>query len=542
MKNISMNNPRIAVIGAGNWGRNLIRNFSELNALAAVSDKSPANLKEMQALYPSCEFFISLKDVLSHPNIDAVVIATPAETHFVLAREALLSGKHVFVEKPMTLIEKEAEELIALSLEKRLIFMVGHLLQYHPAFVKLKQIASDGELGRIHYIYSHRLNLGKIRREENILWSFAPHDISMILALAGEEPESVLATGGNYLHKKIADVTTTHLEFSSGLKAHVFVSWLHPFKDQKLVVVGDHKMAVFDDTLPWEEKLLVYPHSVKWEHNIPVPTKGVPERVTMPFAEPLKMECGHFLDCVARRIQPQTDGAEGLRVLKVLNAAEKSLMANGKRIVLQKKTESGQPDGQSFYVHPTGLIDDGVEIGANTRIWHFSHILSGSKIGENCSIGQNVVVGPDVTIGNGCKIQNNVSVYKGVTLKDAVFCGPSVVFTNVINPRAEIRRMDEIRPTLIKKGATLGANATIVCGHTIGSYAFIAAGAVVTKDIPDHALMMGNPAIRKGWMCRCGNELSKNYQCPQCGNQYRMNAKIGLQINTQKKDVSDDQK
>lgn len=528
-KKSPVKNQNIAVIGAGNWGRNLIRNFSGLHALCALSDKRASVLNEMRKLYPSCDCYASLKDVLSHPKIEAVVIATPAETHFLLAREALLSGKHVFVEKPMTLTEKDAEELIALATKQNLILMVGHLLQHHPVFVKLKQIASAGKLGRIHYIYSHRLNLGKIRREENILWSFAPHDISMILSLAGEEPESVMATGGNYLHKKIADVTTTHLEFSSGLKAHVFVSWLHPFKDQKLVVVGDHKMAVFDDTLPWEEKLLVYPHSVKWDHNIPVPTRGTPERVVVPCAEPLKLECQHFIKCVREGKPALTDGAEGLRVLRVLNAAERSLDANGLRIDLQKNTASAGKNPASVFVHPTAVIDEGVKIGADTKIWHSSHVLSNSMIGKNCSIGQNVVIGPDVTIGDGCKIQNNVSVYKGVTLEDAVFCGPSVVFTNVINPRAEIRRMSEIKTTRVKKGATLGANATIVCGHIIGSYAFVAAGAVITRDVPAHALMAGNPARQTGWICQCGYKLNAKHQCPQCGNRYKMNAKLGLQ-------------
>jgi UDP-2-acetamido-3-amino-2,3-dideoxy-glucuronate N-acetyltransferase len=525
-----MKTKNVAVIGAGYWGRNLIRNFSELNALAAVSDKSSSSLKEMQKLYPSCEFHSSLKDVIHHKNIEAVVIATPAETHFLLAREALLSGKHVFVEKPMTLTEKDAEELISLAAKHHLILMVGHLLQHHPIFVKLKQIVSNGELGRINYIYSHRLNLGKIRREENILWSFAPHDISMILALAGEEPESVMATGGNYLHKKIADVTTTHLEFSSGLKAHIFVSWLHPFKDQKLVVVGDRKMAVFDDTLPWEEKLLIYPHSVKWEHNLPVPSKGTPERVLVTCAEPLKLECGHFLDCIEKGNPALTDGEEGLRVLRVLNAAERSMNENGLKIIIKKTLPSSDKNIKSFFIHPTAQIDDGVEIGNGTKIWHFSHIISGSKIGKECSIGQNAVIGPDVNVGNGCKIQNNVSVYKGVTLQDYVFCGPSVVFTNVINPRAEIRRMDEIKPTLIKKGASLGANSTIVCGHTVGSYAFIAAGAVVTKDVHDHALMMGNPAVQKGWICSCGYKLNKRLQCTQCGNKYKLKAKQRIQV------------
>ena len=520
----------IAVVGAGNWGGNLIRNFAELDSLAAVSDINLNILKSIKSFYPDCSVYPTLKDILLHPGIEAVAIATPAETHFLLAKEALLSGKHVFVEKPMTLQEKDAEELIKLATERRLILMIGHLLQHHPIFVKLKQITSDGILGRINYIYSHRLNLGKIRREENILWSFAPHDISMIIALAGEEAESVLATGGNYLHKKIADVTTTHLEFPSGLKAHIFVSWLHPFKDQKLVVVGDQKMAVFDDTLPWDEKLVVYPHHVKWEHNLPVPAKGEPERVSVPYAEPLKLECRHFLDCIKKGQQAITDGTEGLRVLRILNAAQRSLSKNGLRIAMQTTTETLHDRVSTTFVHHTAEIDEGVEIGEETKIWHSSHILFNTKIGKNCSIGQNVVIGPDVTIGNGCKIQNNVSVYKGVTLEEAVFCGPSVVFTNVVNPRAEIRRMSEIKSTLIKKGATLGANSTIVCGHTIGSYAFIAAGAVVTKDVPDHALMAGNPARQMGWICRCGYKLSKKYQCPHCGNKYLLKGKQILLI------------
>jgi UDP-2-acetamido-2-deoxy-ribo-hexuluronate aminotransferase len=171
---------------------------------------------------------------------------------------------------------------------------------------------------------------------------------------------------------------------------------------------------------------------------------------------------------------------------------------------------------QDFFVHSTTELDDHVTIGKNTKIWHFSHIMKNTVIGENCSLGQNVVAGPDVYIGNGCKIQNNVSLYKGVTLEEEVFCGPSMVFTNVINPRAHIKRMDEARPTLVKKGASLGANCTIVCGVTIGKYAFIGAGAVVTKDVPDHALVMGNPARQVGWMCECGEKLNQAFTCPVC--------------------------
>ena len=342
--------------------------------------------------------------------------------------------------------------------------MVGHLLQYHPAFIKLKELAASGELGRINYIYSHRLNLGKIRREENILWSFAPHDISMILSLAGSEPEMVQTTGGYYLHQRIADVTTTHLDFPSGLKAHIFVSWLHPFKEQKLVVVGDKKMVVFDDTLDWPEKLQIFPHRIEWHNNMPVPVKANPERVEYPRDEPLKQECLHFLDCIANRKKPITDGNEGLRVLRVLNASQLSMDQQGKRIRLDGRKDraptSAGPGSRppaavaaGAFVHETAIVDAGAVVGTGTKIWHFSHVLSGSKIGERCNIGQNVVIGPDVTIGSSCKIQNNVSVYKGVTLEDGVFCGPSMVFTNIYNPRAEIPKMDQVRPTLVEKGS-----------------------------------------------------------------------------------------
>jgi len=172
------------------------------------------------------------------------------------------------------------------------------------------------------------------------------------------------------------------------------------------------------------------------------------------------------------------------------------------------------------FVHESTYVDEGCKIGSGTRIWHFSHMMTNTIIGEHCNIGQNVVIGPDVNIGNHCKIQNNVSVYKGVTLEDGVFCGPSMVFTNIYNPRAEIKKMDQVRPTLIKKGATIGANATIVCGITLGRYSFIGAGAVVTKDVPDHALIVGNPGKRIGWACDCGERLSEDLKCPACGKNY----------------------
>jgi UDP-2-acetamido-3-amino-2,3-dideoxy-glucuronate N-acetyltransferase len=307
-----------------------------------------------------------------------------------------------------------------------------------------------------------------------------------------------------------------------------------PFKEQKLVVVGDKKMAVFDDTS--QNKLLLYPHKIEWVERIPVASKADAQIVPVDMEEPLKVECRHFLECIANQQIPKTDGREGLRVLQVLQASQESLDRNGTTITLTEssklKAKRKFQESLSFparsclavaggFIHESSYIDNDVEIGRGAKIWHFSHILSGSRIGEHCNIGQNVVIGPKVSIGNNCKIQNNVCVYEGVTLEDGVFCGPSMVFTNVYNPRAEIRKMDQLRPILVKKGATIGANATIICGTTLGRYCFIGASAVVTKDVPDHALVVGNPARQTGWTCKCGEKLDNDLICTKCDKKYK---------------------
>ncbi len=511
---------KIAVAGAGYWGKNLVRNFDSLGVLGLICDNQKETLKTFSEKYPHVPITDSFNSVLEDDSVTAVAIATPAETHYQVVKETLLADKHVFVEKPLALQEAEGIQLHELAKDRKKVLMVGHLLQYHPVVVKLKQLVSTGELGKLQYIYSNRLNLGKIRREENILWSFAPHDISVILALADEMPDEVLSSGANYLHPKVADVTLSSLSFPSGIRAHIFVSWLHPYKEQRLVVVGDRKMAVFNDVEP-EDKLLLYPHRIEWKDHLPVPDKKEAERVVVDKKEPLREECLHFVNCVRENIRPITDGEEALRVLRVLQACQESLEQGGKPVSIKKT--AAIPYRADVQAHETAVIDAGCEVGAGTKIWHFSHVIKGSKIGRDCNIGQNVVIGPDVTIGNKVKIQNNVSVYAGVTLENGVFCGPSMVFTNVYNPRSYISRKDEIRTTLVKEGATLGANCTILCGHTIGRFAFVGAGTVVLDDVPDFALMVGNPAGIKGWMCRCGIRLhfdGKRATCDVCGSRY----------------------
>src|SRR5262245_61257387 len=262
--------PKIACVGAGYWGQNLIRNFHQLGVLHSICDTDETQMKRFASSYSGVALTHSIETALQNSDVTGVAIATPAESHHTLVRQALIAGKDVFVEKPLCLSVTEGSKLIALAAERKRILMVGHLLWYHPAVLKLKELVDDGELGRIRYIYSNRLNLGKIRREENILWSFAPHDLSVILGLIGEMPDTIDAQGGNYLHDKIADVTLSLLSFPSGVKAHIFVSWLHPYKEQKLIVVGDRQMAVFDD-LEHENKLVLYPHSISWKNHQPIP-------------------------------------------------------------------------------------------------------------------------------------------------------------------------------------------------------------------------------------------------------------------------------
>jgi len=325
--------PTIAVIGAGYWGINHVRNFYELGVLSLVCDASEAMLENVRGRYAGVRTQTDVRAVLDDRSIKAVVIATPAETHGDLATRALEAGKDVLVEKPLTLDVAEGERLVKLADGRGAILMVGHLLEYHPAVLRLRELIESGELGELRYIYSNRLNLGKVRREENILWSFAPHDIAIILRLVGAWPTCVTAIGGAYLQPSIADVTVTSIEFPTGVRAHIFVSWLHPYKEQRLVVVGSKQMAVFDDVRK-DAKLMIYDQGVEIVNGEPVTRKneGIAERLES--EEPLRRQCLQFLECIWTRRRPLTDGESGLRVLRVLDAAERSLAERGKPISL----------------------------------------------------------------------------------------------------------------------------------------------------------------------------------------------------------------
>ena len=320
----------VAVIGCGYWGKNLVRNFGQLGALRMVCDAAKAGQKLAAEMSPHAEVVADVDEVLSAP-VKGVVIATPAETHYELVRQALQAGKDVLCEKPLALTYEQGAELVRLAERQGRILMVGHVLEYHPGIVRLLELVRDGELGKVRYIYSNRLSLGKVRREENILWSFAPHDIAIILRLMGAMPFQVVACGGSYLQPNIADVTVTHLLFDNGVRAHIHVSWLHPFKEQRLVVIGSRKMASFDDVA---KRLVLYDQRVDLREGEPIPVKGNGEEVPFSSDEPLRLECQAFLSAIETRRPPLTDGSSGLRVLKVLQAAQRSLVMNGEPVTL----------------------------------------------------------------------------------------------------------------------------------------------------------------------------------------------------------------
>jgi predicted dehydrogenase len=331
----------LAIVGTGSWGKNLVRNFYELRRQNQIyaCDLDAAKLAKLRSAFPMLQTTQDYKEILANDNIRAVVVSSSAVTHYELAKRALEAGKDVFVEKPLALSYRDAVEVVELAERRQRLLMVGHLMLYHPVSQQLRQLINSGELGEIYYIYSQRVNLGQVRRDENALWSFGPHDLSLIFYLLGQEATDISARGQTYLQEGIEDVVFVSLNFSNRVSAHIHLSWLDPHKLRKITVVGSKKMAVFDD-MATSEKLRIYNNSA--EKNIDYETYG--DYITLRFGEivipyvtmvePLKLECQHFLECVEQRQQPRTSGQDGLRVVKALEAANYSLRHNGKPVEL----------------------------------------------------------------------------------------------------------------------------------------------------------------------------------------------------------------
>ncbi|MBS1516848.1 MAG: Gfo/Idh/MocA family oxidoreductase [Bacteroidetes bacterium] len=324
-----MDNIKLAVIGCGKWGMNHVKTAYKLfgEDLKYCCDSSDDSAAKVKAVSEKIIFTKDPNDIITDTDVTAVIISTPAETHFEIAKKMLLAGKHVLVEKPITLNSEDAHILNELALENDRILMVGHLLLFHPAILKIKEFVDEGKLGKLQYIYSNRLNLGTIRTEENILWSFAPHDISVIQYLVNDIPEEVTATGAVFLTSEIQDTTLTNLKFKDNIHAHIFVSWLHPFKEQRLVVIGDKSMMMFEDSIP-TDKLKLYRKGIDMVNGLPVKRDSDFESIEFGKESPLELEQLHFIDCIKNSKTPRADGRNAIEVLETLERAQTELIKN----------------------------------------------------------------------------------------------------------------------------------------------------------------------------------------------------------------------
>ncbi len=509
---------RIALLGHGRWGKNHARVLNELGVLSAICDPCQETLDRLANPYPDIHRGSCIEG-LESLGLDGVVLATPAATHAELAQHFLERDVNVFVEKPLALTLSEALALGELADQRGRVLQVGHILEYHPMRTRIAEFLEDGRLGDLLSARLIRTNLGTIRDTEDILFSFAPHDIAFALELGGGLPESVNADGLDLLGRGLADTASMTLYFEKPrrLSVQIQVSWLEPRKEHRALLVGTKGMLEWNDT-KGEQALTFYKTLLDLT---PDAAKRVvlEEREELPLSsgEPLKLELLDFIGCIQQRKAPRAGAPSGIGVMAVLDACSRSIHEKRRVYVTTDKKQS--------FVHESAEVHPDAKLGAGAKIWHHCHVMGETIVGEDASLGQNCFVAANVSIGARARVQNNVSVYEGVELGDDVFVGPSAVFTNVRYPRAFVSRKTEYEKTTVKRGATIGANSTVVCGTTIGEYAFVAAGAVVTKDVPPYVLVEGVPAVRSGFMCRCGERLQflelASTNCRRCQLPYR---------------------
>lgn len=539
---------KYALIGCGRIAPNHIAAALDNNLeIIALCDIIPENIDKLMSPLSETQKqcvkkFTDYKQMLKEQVPELVAIATESGKHAQIALDCIESGSNVIIEKPIALSLKDADSIIVAAKARGVKVCACHQNRFNKSVQKIREALEGGRFGKLLHGTAHiRWNRGQDyytqgpwrgtwEQDGGALMNQCIHNIDLLRWMMGGEIEEVFGYTANLKHDYIEaeDLGIGVIKFKNGsygilegttnIYPKNLEETLYIFGDKGTVKAGGKSVNIIEE---WQfaDKSDDSEHVKANYHENPPNVYGFGHK-------PLYAD---VISAIKDNREPYITAKDGRDALELVLAIYKSSV-EGRPVKLPMLDCSTIDFKQKpkFFVHESSYIDKNVRIGDNTKIWHFCHILSNTKIGKDSSFGQNCIVGPNVTIGNNVKVQNNVSIYDGVEIEDDVFCGPSMVFTNVINPRSHVSRKHEYKKTLLKKGCSIGANATIVCGHSIGQYAFVAAGAVVTKDIPDYALVMGNPAKIKGWVCQCGVKLfssekleeNKTYKCAECGKEY----------------------
>ncbi len=498
-----MTRRRLAVVGSRGRAAALAREFARLGALRLGTERpEPTQL-------------------LADPTIDGLVVATEPAAQLEICRAALTAGRDVFVEPPLAADIAAAEELVALADSQSRILQVGCARRYHPAVLKLQELVGLGVLGRIEHIYVHRFCPGQLRPDEELRTSFAPDDLAVILGLLEDQPVRVAAHGSPFLGFAASDVTLTAITFSGGIIAHTFVSWLHPLAAAQLVVIGSRGLAVLDDALPGIKLVRPAPG--------PKPTgvaSAAEELVPYLNRDPLLVECEHFLDCCTNRLPSRTDGHEYLKLLRVLAAAEESLLAQGQLVsigeahpdLVPDEEPAGATSAEPWPLTVSQAMASPTTVAKNPppQLVPVANVISANpRLGPDTVVAAGALVASDARIGAGCRIGTGAIIGAGVEIGDNVSCGNG----------AAVGDSRSVVTTRIRRGAVIGHRATIAAGCTLGQYCRVGDGAVVTTDVPDYAVVAGTPARFQGWACACGVSLAfvaARTRCPGCGGEYEL--------------------
>ena len=524
-----MSTVRVAVVGLGARGLASAELVRDVFALGALCDADPGVLVDTGRGFEGVRLESDYLRLLSSADVAAIVLCTPPPTWDGMVEAALQAGKDVYVDGPLVLPLARGQALVERAQAQRRLLMAGPVLRFAPVVEALLRVVRAGELGTVRYVHAHHYKAApdpaSAGAEEVADAGLSVVQAQLLLDLLDAPPTRVQTRGTTWRSARLPDVTETLLEVRDGPRVLLHASHVAPFGPGggfELTVLGETGAARLwrDD----QDRLHV---AFQGEAAVdaPPPSSGHEARAA---------SLNHFLDSVRSR-RPSLQGPDALLALWRLLAAAQRSLDEGVAVELAAPAPAIGQGGPGVFLHPTVQIDGPCDIGAGTKVWHFSKLLGPLTIGRDCSFGQNVVIERHVIIGNNVKVQNNVSLYSGVILEDDVFCGPSMVFTNIGTPRSHYPRKGQYATTRVHRGASIGANATVICGHTLGQYCFVGAGAVVTRDVPDYALVYGNPARVMGFACYCGARLpfgiglleGQEGGCADCGRRY---AREGHQV------------